>query len=253
MSARAILLVAGAAVAAEVVRRAFAKSSAIRKVPLVVAEQANAELAGLELRTPVRDYLEAYVEQKRELIQQFGSAMEYTCSPNIFGVCLPNPSKLIPTASRDATMRAARNWSSVAGRVFDGDEISGELEDLVGVHLVGLLGHINRVGPGGIGSGSGKLDDDTNRRVWSHINQLALLLEGVRFSEGDIELAARRELTRTVTDPTAYANAAGDAISAVTGFVASVAGRTAGKVIASNFGAIAIVGGVTYLVIRRSL
>jgi hypothetical protein len=190
-----------------------------------------------------RDYTELYIEQKRALIAQFGSAVEHNCGLSGFAPCIPLPSKGIPTPTSACLAAVVDDWMAVAHRVAD--EADGELAaDLVKLRF--SLAQFRTI----LG-GSGHPSAETNRRVWSTIGRLAIVLQGVAVTHG-VGAEARKQLVDDLTDPAAYAGAASDVLGGVLGVVAQVAGGTAAAFLASNLGAIAVVGGVAYFVWRRS-
>jgi hypothetical protein len=269
VSTKVVIGLAAAGFTAEVLRRHYAQKAKTSQVPAQVSAEAMAALATMRVAMPKkrpRDYTEAYIEQKRVLIAEspFEAETEYYCSSNVFAICLPIPSKVIPVSTRDRTREVVAEWLRVADSVrhtgvldllVPGPALSAalkdELDDLLGAHIVGLNGLMTS--PQGIGAGSSRVPVDVNRRVWSHIGQIALALQGVAIHHGDIQLEAARELLDTVTDPKKYVAAGGDLLGTALQVLGDIVGQGAATFVASNLGAVVIVGGVAYFVLRRSL
>jgi hypothetical protein len=250
MKASTIAIVAGAGIAAEVARRHFARKK--DQIPAQVSSAASRVLASMRIDPcggvagGATDFTDYFVRQKAALSARFGSAMAFACGPEGLGICLPSPSKSIPTASTECTLAVIGEWQRAARTLAANAETVGSLRgDLT--ELAGALDRFVEVIRLRVKVGGG-VDSDTNRRVWSVIARLHIALAGTHIHHGDAEREARAELADTLTSPDAYIEVVADVGGFVLGGVAKVAGAGAASFLASNAGAIALVAGAGFLI-----
>ncbi len=177
------------------------------------------------------DFTRLYVEQKRALIAKYGGAMEWDCGATGAGYCWPIPSRQIPKAPWTCTRDVIDQWVGIAGRLVDRSETPENLvEDLN--ELAGALTALRfRTAITG-------LDDGANRRIWSTIARLSIVLAGVHVHHGDAQREAREDLADDLTDPANYLGVVLDA---------------AARFVQTGLGAAVAFGGIVYLATRRGL
>lgn len=253
-----VLAAAGLGIVAEVLRRGLARRA--EEVPAQVSAAAAAQLGTMRIspcsdaRGSPRDYTELYILQKQSLGAKFGTMTEANCGSLGFSPCIPIPTKTIPTASIDCTLQVMADWTRVARELERSGSFGLLTEDLRrlanALDLLAIKVRSIRDAPGV--DGSWVLLADTNRRVWSAIGRLAIVLQGVLIHHGDPEAAGAAELKETLTNPASYVGVAADGAGVLLTGVAHVAGEGVGRLLSSNLGAILVVGGAGYLALRSS-
>jgi len=153
----------------------------------------------------------------------------------------------------DCTLAVIEDWTRVADRLREDGAFGKLVDDLrtISAALAVLGGQVRTLRASS--GGSAKLPADLNRRIWSALGRLAIVLQGVLIHHGDIEAQASAELVKTLASPSSYVGVVTDAAGWVIGGVAGIAGDAAGRFLASNLGALVVVAGAGYVLLRRSL